>query len=378
MPAIELSHLGDCELNSNKSILNLEALVDALPDEERSIFRRIFHISETNGTLIAPVTMHPWIEKLFGSVDTVASQKIIKVTNMVTLEGALFNELRASRPIQGNGRRPPACLDDPNPWDDPLCNPFAATPKDVFGRVEGKYCITASNIAKYDGLHGIISFRDFDPMNFGMNEIADYIDVGWRWARRAHVADPLAKYFLFIWNCHLKAGASLRHGHAQVMLSHDMHYAKIESLRRAALYYWDKYHSDYFEDLYSAHRSVGCAFEVEGVKIFCSLTPVKDKEVLLISQALDQSLKQQIYQVLNCYRQNLGVAAFNMALITPPLGETEESWHDFPVMVRIVDRGNPDSLSSDIGSMELYASSVIASDPFKVTQCLKEHLTRQQ
>ena len=361
---------------SEKGITGIGEILSTLPLEEQQLFQRIFGVHVTSGSIVPPATMYSWIERQFGSVDKVATQRIVKIINLVTLEGALFNEMRASRPIQGtctlnngvggNGSDPSA---------DPLGNPFTTTPKDVFGRVRGKYCITGSNIAKYDGMHGIVSFKDYDPLSFTREKVLDYIDVGWRWAKRAYKTDPSAKYFLFIWNSHWKAGASLQHGHAQVMMTQHMHYAKIEGLRRSAVFYREKYHSDYFDDLYRASRSVGCAMEKDGVRIISSLTPVKDKEILLFAQReVDSGLGDRIYEVLDCLRGKMGVAAFNLAIIAPPLGEVVEDWDDFPIIARVVDRGNPQSPSSDIGSMELYASNVIASDPMKVSRILRDSL----
>jgi hypothetical protein len=42
------------------------------------------------------------------------------------------------------------------------------------------------------------------------------------------------------------------------------------------------------------------------------------------------------------------------------------------MVVRIVDRGDPNNKTADIGAMELYAASVIASDPFRVAEALRE------
>jgi hypothetical protein len=36
-----------------------------------------------------------------------------------------------------------------------------------------------------------------------------------------------------------------------------------------------------------------------------------------------------------------------------------------------VDRGDPANRTSDIGAMELYAASVVASDPFRVAEALR-------
>jgi hypothetical protein len=44
--------------------------------------------------------MYSWIEGLFGSVEAVEAQRIIRTTNLITYEGTLFNELRAARPME--------------------------------------------------------------------------------------------------------------------------------------------------------------------------------------------------------------------------------------------------------------------------------------
>lgn len=348
-------------------IADLDAIVESLPTEEKELFRRIFRISVAEGGLKPPQTMHRWIKQHFGSVEATLNQKVVRVTNLITFEEALFNKLRASRPIAAK-KRLDVIADES--VEDPLRLPQQDTPEDLFGRVEGKHCITASNIAKYDGLHGMVIFNEPNPLHFTREQVFDYIDTGWRWAQKAHQFDPHANYFFFMWNCLWRAGASLVHGHAQVSLSRDVHYAKIEQLRRAALSYKARYGASYFDELYQAHRVVGCGFEVDGVRVLAYLTPIKEKEVVLMAGSLAQPLKKRIYQVLSCFRDKLGVGSFNLALRMPPIAEVKEDWDGFPVLVHLVDRGDLGSKASDIGAMELYASSVISSDPFEVARVL--------
>lgn len=356
------------------TITELPSLVEALPPEKKEIFQRLFKVKSFVGCMNYPKAMHPWVQKHFGPLEKVTCQEIVKITNLVTFEGALFNKLRASRPIDVRTRLNLEANILDKSKDNPLANPEELTPEDLFGRIRGKYSITASNIAKYDALHGIVIFDQYNPLAFTKERIIDYIDTGWKWAQEAHKLDPNAKYFFFIWNCLWRAGASLPHGHAQVMLTQDIHYAKIEGLRRAALRYQKEYNSNYFDDLYLAHYFVGCGFKKEGVKILAYLTPVKDKEVMLLSSELSLSLKERIYEVLACFRDKMNVTSFNLSLVTPPLAEVEEDWEGFPVITRIVDRGDPRVTASDIGAMELYAASVISSDPFEVAKILKESL----
>ena len=356
------------------NITDLEEIVDSLTAADKALFQRIYNVSVTSGELCAPRSMQPWIEQQFGSVDSVTRQKIVRITNMITGEEALFNKLRASRPVEiKEDRTLHAHLQDARK-NDTLRYPESNTPEDVFGRVVGKHCITASNIAKYDGLHGMVIFNRFNPLQFSREEVIDYIEVAREWAQRAHDRQPQAKYFLFIWNCLWRAGASIHHGHAQVLLTRDRHYARIEGLRQAASNYRQNHGSNYFTDLFQVHRFVNCAVEKEGVNILAHLTPFRNKEVVLMAEEMNLSLEERIYEVLSCLRDKMGVTAFNLTLVTPPLAETEENWDGFPVIARVVDRGDSNSRASDVGGMEIYASSVVSSDPFELARQLQQCL----
>ena len=88
-------------VNLSPNITDLEALVGALPATERERFERIYHVSTAAGYLRALAAMQPRIERTFGSLKAVETQQMVKVTNRIVLEGALFNPLRARRPADG-------------------------------------------------------------------------------------------------------------------------------------------------------------------------------------------------------------------------------------------------------------------------------------
>jgi len=354
------------------SIINLEEIVDSLPAGDKALFKRIFAVNTTIGEQRFPRSMEAWLKQQFGSIEAVARQQIVRVTNQISCDGTIFNQLRAARPVPVTDQDIEAQI-EASRQNDPFANPTESTPEDLFGRVEGKYCITASNVAKFDGLHGLVVFNEFNPLQFTREQVVDYFTVGWEWAQRAHAMNPDANYFFLIWNCLWRAAASINHGHAQLVLARGQHYGKIEALRRAALAYKKSYGSNYFDDLYQVHRSVNCAVERDGVKILASLTPYKDDEVVLIADELSLSLKERTYEALACLRDQMGVASFNLSLVTSPLGQTEESWEGFPAMVRVVNRGNLKERASDIGGMSIYASTVVRSNPFELTRKLAEY-----
>jgi hypothetical protein len=352
-------------------IVELDSLVAALSPEDRVRFDRIFHLSTTTGETVPPGTMKPWIVEHFGQVGAVRQQRIVKVTNRVSLEGALFNALRAQRPLQA----PPSTGNlqariDPKP-DCDFCWPEETTPGDLFGRVRGRHSLSASNVAKYDGWHAVIVFDEHNPLHFTADQVADYLDTAQRWARLAHQADPAACYPLFLWNCLWRSGASILHGHAQMVLTRGMHYGRVEHWRQAAIRYREAHGVNYFAELVAVHRALGLAVDHGVATILPSLTPFKEKETLIITPQLDRDLKSAIYRVLKTFVGELGVQSFNLVLYQPPLSETPEEWRGFPLVARILDRGNLNRTTSDVGAMEFFAQSVVATDPFRVLDALQ-------
>lgn len=359
-----------------KRITDLPQLVEDLFPEDQALFGRIFDVSATTGQLDPPESMHGWIENSFGSVDAVREQRIIKVTNLVTLQGTLFNELRSSRPSD-TGTDLQLEKEIEQTAGDPFCHPEDGTPADTFGRVRGRHSTTASNIAKYDGFHGVIVFDDHNPLHFTREKVADYINVGLQWGRKALDTDPEARYFLLMWNCLWRAGGSLIHGHAQATATRNMHYPKVEHLRRAALSYTTEHGANYFDDLYRIHDNLDLSFPCpNNVRGFANLTPVKERELILIGDSLeDDSLHHALASALESYVEALGVSSFNVAFYAPPLASDGRDWSGFPIIVHLVDRGDPANRTSDMGAMELYAASVVASNPFRVAEILRDGLS---
>ncbi len=356
------------------SITDLPNLVGALSPEDATLFARLFHVAATVGEVVPPESMVGWITKQFGSVEAVRWQRIVKVTNRVTLEGTLYNELRARRPMEAPAAQDLEATIEGNRGD-PFCKPLEGTPADVFGRVEGQHSITASNIAKYDGFHGVVIFDEHHPLRFTRESIADALETGRRWAEAAHQADPQAVYYFFMWNCLWKSGASILHGHAQTTVSREMHYGRVEALRQAALRYGAAYGAasggSYIEDLVRVHRSLGLARSLGPVEALAYLTPIKEKEIVLLGPAADAAFAGALYSVLEAYVQRMGVRSFNVAVYTPPLAPVEEDWSVLPgVLARIVDRGDLNNRTADVGAMELYAASVVSSDPFRVIEAV--------
>ncbi len=357
--------------SSQPRVADLETLVASLPPSARERFDRIFHLSVTSGHLAPPDTMDDWLVRQFGSLDAVRQQRIVKITNRITLEGALFNAQRSQRPLEAPFQLHNTEEELVNQDHCSFCSPVTCTPADLFGRIQGRYCLTASNVAKYDGWHAVVLFDEHHPLRFTADQVVDYLETAQEWATRAHQADPGACYPLFLWNCLWRSGASILHGHAQMVLARDMHYAKVEHWRQAALRYRQVYGGSYFADLISVARTLHIAVDHGSATIVPSLTPFKEKETLVFAEQMGQDLAHALYHLLETLVCRLGVQSFNLALYQPPLGDTPEDWQGFPFVVRVLDRGSLQSTTSDVGAMEIFAQSVVVSDPFQVAEALR-------
>jgi len=253
----------------------------------------------------------------------------------------------------------------------------------MFGRVKGRYSISASNVAKYDALHGLIIFKNHNPLNFKEKELQDYFSTATKWFNAAHKKNPYAKYPYLLWNCLWRSGASMIHGHMQTVLGQGSHYASIEMLKKADHDYTERYSACYFDDLYKCHEMIGLGFKSGDLKIFCDITPKKDKEFTIISKKLDKKMIKAVYTAASSIIHDFGVESFNVVLIMPPIQEKalfrkkqETGWEDFPVIAKFVDRGRLSNKTTDVAGMEMYSgTAVIETDPYRIIDDLKKRFS---
>lgn len=366
------------------SIIELMNLINSLDEKDKALFDRFFIAQETVGKAVLPDEMKPGVEKSFGSTSSVETQKIVKVLNRQTHEMALFNELRAKRPINTS------CDDDvlkiiKDCEGDQFCNPLKQTPSDTFGRIKGRRCITCSNFAKYDAMHAVVIFKKHNPLDFDEKDIRDYCDVSLQWFKKANKSNDKAIYPFLLWNCLWKAASSIIHGHFQLLLGEGIHYAEAEYYNKVRREYYKSFGTDYFKDLCSVHTKLGFGFEHRKLMIFTSITPKKDKEITIIGPELDKRMMGAIFKAANCLVKDFGVNSFNLGVMLPPMdaGKSKkgaadsisaDDWKGFPVIARILDRGKLSNRTADIGGMEMFAGSkVIETDPGQVIEKLKKY-----
>ncbi|MFI5272488.1 MAG: hypothetical protein ACHQ4H_05575 [Ktedonobacterales bacterium] len=378
--------------HSEATIGQLADMIAALPIRERTLANRIFQVIVAEGEIVPPPQMEPWLERTFGSVRATLRQRVVRVTNRWTYEGAIFNPLRSQRPGSGTTPTPASGAGDAltlapelreriaaSEGDD-FCRPEQRTPADTFGRVRGKHVLTAANVAKAEGWHSVGIFDRHDPLDLDEALVSDVLDVAGEWATQAREVDPAARYLFVLWNALWRAGASLVHGHVQLVLSTVAAQARVVLWRDAARRYAAATGDDYFADLATVHRALGLMASTGKLDWFASLTPVKEREVdILVPTYRDATmdpaelgtLAEPLAVTLRVALRTMGVRAFNAVVFGPPLGAAEPGWENFPIVARFVDRGNPLSPTSDIAALELFGASVVASDPFEVARTLR-------
>jgi len=338
----------------NRNIVSIARIVKKLPAKKRELFERFYSVEESTGRMKVPLPMKKWVMENFGSVGRIETQKIVHISNRFTGEGTLFNELRASRPFDATSSEKLTFESEDSCH---FCNLHACTPHDHFGRIHGKYCTTASNIAKYDYFHGIVIFKEHNPLKLKKEWLEDYLKTSERWFTEAEKIDCKARNRFLMWNCLWKSGASLIHGHMQ-LTSSKVEYGRIRHLKEIVEGYEEIFGTDYFDDLYSVHESLGLGRKIGKSNVIFCLTPKKEKEIIIISKAKSfVELSPILFRLIQRYKK-LGVQSYNLAIF-----QINGWW-----ISHLVDRGGLNNKSSDIGAMELFADSVVASDPFKLAE----------
>ena len=376
-----------------KSIFEIEDLVRKVDvsgkssgESFESLFYGIYSIETAESSIVIPESFKQKVASYFSDlgidktkkaegealdkeqidriVTSISTQKIVKIVNRYTNEGTMFNHLRAMRPGVKPGaldKRKMYVIDmiEKSKADCDFCSPELNTPEDPFGRIKGEYCITAANIAKYDRYHSLIIFKDHNPLYFSQEQFYDFIQTFLRWHDLVLKESADYIYPLLIWNCLPRAGASKVHGHMQILASTNP-YPRLKNIVKAI-----KLKGDYINRIVYIHEKLDLLKRMGKVKVLAYLTPIKEGEVMIISDKIDEDFIEAIYSVVRSFIDILHIYNFNMSIqILPP--ENGEPY----CIARIVDRGNPESMISDIASMELYAASVVARDPYVLAESI--------
>ena len=175
---------------------------------------------EETGRALCP----PQLAAKYG-VPEESAQQIIAVTNRVTRQMTFFNKRRTVKPITFEAVRP---LDPTLEKGCDFCRWQQLTAADAFQgpsgaasgvRFENEHAVSASNLFKICGSHGVVLFKHHDPLVFSEAQLGGLLDCGAQWLEAAAAGNsPNERFPALMWNCGSRAGASQFHGHAQALL----------------------------------------------------------------------------------------------------------------------------------------------------------------
>lgn len=302
-------------------------------------------------------------------------QHLISIRNKVTSDLVWFNRERVKKPQQFvSSGNTPAQSDGVASCD--FCSWDTMTAQDTFGRIEGKYCVTGSNLFKYVAPYqAVCSFKNHDPLHFTLEALCDVFHVSSRWFRACAqdygCVDDL--HPMILWNANSRSGASQYHGHTQLLYSFEPFPQQDVMLHHIL----PSYPGDYYADFMKAHADVGLSRQVTGgATIFASVAPYKDREIWVIGESIeDYGFQFLVYCGLRTIIDCLDSSSFNIGVY--PQGPSSRSLlsggpsGSGGVVCRIVSRGRrgSKSLASDYGGLEVFSNASIGhTDPFDVME----------
>ena len=255
------------------------------------------------------------------------------------------------------------------------------------GRIFGKHCYTASNIAKYCKHHGLIIPYEHSPFNaLRRGLLQDYIYTSLIWLNSMHTNMKPYEYIyphIFL-DMGPKASASQEHTHFQLILTKQRYLGKIEKERQAVHQYSiTNTNRNYWEDLISLHLYLGLGVIYrnqtkidktlyknvtnDDAIIISHVAPIKDKEIIIISNnPFSTSFSFAMEKAIDALFES-GTTALSMMMVLDPLNNKLSKHSTQPgAIVKIIDRGNILDNRSDTGSMEYYGSNNIINDPYEL------------
>jgi diadenosine tetraphosphate (Ap4A) HIT family hydrolase len=225
------------------------------------------------------------------------------------------------------------------------------------------------SLARFTPVSGIV-FGDAQMHDLFALSRADFralFEAADLYVAAARSALPHVQYFEVFVNGGARSAASVAHAHAQVVGRGGRHFAYPEGIAARAP-------ADYWDTVRDVHAELGLAVEFDGGVAWANLVPVKERDITAFSRTLIDGA-DMMYTILRTLMQR-GTNSFSLTAILAPVStngcETPERFRNWqPVLWRLLDRGDAHARHADIGCLELFGSSVVATDPFELARWLR-------
>jgi hypothetical protein len=309
--------------------------------------------------------------------DAVENQIVLIVRDRFTGHEAIINPVRAKRTA---GARDAAAAPSPSssgsaPAHCRWCREWGLRQSglwtDEWGQVlsaDGRIG-TRPNWARQSTVNGL-AFGDETMHHLDSLSESEFIglfETGERYLSAARSVRAPVRFAVLFLNRGPKSASSVEHAHVQIVAREDGHFAYPELIAaRCPIDYWQR--------LFAAHELAGLTVTEGECVGWVSLAPVKERDFTALSVNVTDGARF-MYRIWRDLARE-GTRNFSLAAI---LSAEHVAGRDGPgrfaqwpnVVWRFVDRGDPEVTHGDIGTMELFGSAVIASDPFVVAGLLR-------
>ena len=378
---------------------------------------RIFRVKKKQASMIVPDGFAPRVREMFSAypggvenLDFIQRQTVVTTYNLWTEEYSMFNEVRRYRPGFREKLPEETLRQIDENWESTrgadkcdFCGNRTAV--ELFGRIDGKHCYVASNVAKYERWHALLVAHEHHPLRYTLDGIVDALATARKWFELANGRDPEARFPHLMWDAGSRASASQPHLHMQLSLSHNAYFTRAEHTRLSAWAYAEAHPGhNYWADVVAAHETLGLAVRRGDCAVLSYVTPIKEREVIVVGpSAYDRCFGELFYAALAALRDGLHTRAFSAAVLPEPLGKNpttspvagqEEPMtaedalrrsflernrgarYPYPALARIVDRGVPGDVRSDVGAMEFFGANNVAADPWATMPHLRREVEK--
>lgn len=338
-------------------------------------FHTIYLVNVREGKQSFPPNFVYKVRRWLGDNDDlmkeVYNQKVIQVKNYYSLEQTVFNLLRSKRPTMKT---------EQDVWDYvsklntetkktcDFCQYTTSTAEDIFGRVEGQFSVSASNIFKLDKWHGLFLSKKHNPVDLTEEEFVDLFNTSLKWFKKANSVDRESLYPMMIYDTLPMGGASQFHPHAHGFLA-SQYLGHMAVQHTAALRYEDENGSEYWSDLIEAHHALGLSVTLGDAIAISPLTPVKEHEIMIFCNSPGMDMFRLFYYVIQTYYK-LERLCFSTGLVLPVMNSKNRP--SLPAIIRIGTRGQCNSHTNDVSSLDLYMMQNVQVDPYRIIKSLQE------
>lgn len=351
----------------------LSRLADLAPAERRRLLDGAFDVEALPA---APLRMSDALWAGASAVlqaprHAVEHQTLVVTRDLLLGTEALFNPRRARRVAAPAA--PPARVAAPGcRWCHPALKgdgqPDLA--EDGFGTLrsaDGRARASA-NWARSAPVSGVV-FGDagmHDLLSLDGEAFASLFDAAGRYVAAAQAALPQTDFFEVFVNGGPRSAASVEHAHVQVVGRPHRHFAYPE--RVAAV-------PGYWQRAQRVHSAVGLAVDFDQGCAWAELVPAKDCGITALSVDLVEGARM-MHAILRSMIER-GTNAYSLCAILAPRWTAGRApparFRDWPAVVwRLLDRGDARAAHGDIGCLELWGSSVVATDPYIAAAGLRQ------